>query len=210
MRDVDGVTVNLDPNVRYYALHKPPGVVTTMHDPQGRPDIRGFLPDEGPACSPSGASTGTAKASCCSRTTASWRTASSHPRYGVEKEYLAEVEGAPDRPADRPDPAGGRARRRARASPHPLAWWPRADREARVRLDDDGGPQARGPAAARGGRAPVTRLVRLRIGPVELGSLAPGALRELDARGGPRLSRAPPTCSLVASGATARRGEDTS
>ena len=34
---VDGVTVNLDPNVRYYALHKPAGVVTTMHDPQGRP-----------------------------------------------------------------------------------------------------------------------------------------------------------------------------
>jgi hypothetical protein len=43
---VDGVTVNLDPNVRYYALHKPPGVVTTMHDPQGRPDIRGFLPED--------------------------------------------------------------------------------------------------------------------------------------------------------------------
>ena len=41
---VDGLEVNLDPNVKYYALHKPPGVVTTMRDPQGRPDIRGYLP----------------------------------------------------------------------------------------------------------------------------------------------------------------------
>ena len=31
------MNVNLDPNIRYYALHKPPGVVTTMDDPQGRP-----------------------------------------------------------------------------------------------------------------------------------------------------------------------------
>ena len=51
---VDAVTVNLDPNVRYYALHKPVGVVTTMHDPQGRPDIRAFLPEEGPRVFPVG------------------------------------------------------------------------------------------------------------------------------------------------------------
>src|SRR4026209_1827621 len=51
---VDGVTVNLDPSVRYYALHKPPGVVTTMNDPQGRPDIRGFLPEDGPRVFPVG------------------------------------------------------------------------------------------------------------------------------------------------------------
>jgi 23S rRNA pseudouridine2605 synthase len=41
---VDGLDVNLDPNVKYYAFHKPAGVVTTMRDPQGRPDIRAFLP----------------------------------------------------------------------------------------------------------------------------------------------------------------------
>ncbi len=48
-RDVvllSGATVNLDPNVRYLALHKPAGVVTTMRDPQGRRDIRAFVPDE--------------------------------------------------------------------------------------------------------------------------------------------------------------------
>jgi 16S rRNA U516 pseudouridylate synthase RsuA-like enzyme len=50
---VDGVPVNLDPDVRYYALHKPAGVVTTMHDPQGRPDIRAHLP-EGPRVFPVG------------------------------------------------------------------------------------------------------------------------------------------------------------
>ena len=51
---VDGVTVNLDPNVRYYALHKPSGILTTMRDPQGRPDITAFLPQEGPRVFPVG------------------------------------------------------------------------------------------------------------------------------------------------------------
>ena len=36
---------------------------------------------------------------------------------------------------------------------------------------------------------PVVRLVRLRIGPVMLGGLAPGALRELDRRRGARALR---------------------
>ena len=51
---VDGLEVNLDPNVKYFALHKPAGVVTTMHDPQGRPDIRAYLPAGGPRVFPVG------------------------------------------------------------------------------------------------------------------------------------------------------------
>src|SRR5882757_5447186 len=51
---VDGHLVNLDPNIRYYALHKPAGVVTTMSDPQGRIDITAYLPPEGPRVFPVG------------------------------------------------------------------------------------------------------------------------------------------------------------
>src|SRR5438034_825337 len=41
---LDGSRVPLNPTLRYLALHKPPGVLTTMDDPQGRPDLRGYLP----------------------------------------------------------------------------------------------------------------------------------------------------------------------
>ena len=40
---VDGVTVNLDPNVRYYALHKPRGYLTTRTDPGERPTVYDLL-----------------------------------------------------------------------------------------------------------------------------------------------------------------------
>ena len=52
--EVDGLKVNLDPTMRYYAVHKPVGVVTTMRDPQGRPDMRTLVPSEGPRVFPVG------------------------------------------------------------------------------------------------------------------------------------------------------------
>ena len=51
---VRGATVNLDPRVRYLAMHKPAGVVTTMRDPQGRPDMRSLLPVDGSRVFPVG------------------------------------------------------------------------------------------------------------------------------------------------------------
>ncbi len=92
---VDGVTVNLDPNVRYYALHKPPGVVTTMHDPQGRPDIRGFLPEEGPRVFPVGRLDRDSEGLLLLTNDGELGNRLLHPRYAIEKEYLAEVEGVP-------------------------------------------------------------------------------------------------------------------
>ena len=176
---VDGVTVNLDPNVRYYALHKPPGVVTTMHDPQGRPDIRGFLPEDGPRVFPVGRLDRDSEGLLLLTNDGELGNRLLHPRYAIEKEYLAEVEGVPtDKQIarirrgveleDGPAQAHIRPRRRRRAV-----------REVRVRLTMTEGRkrEVRRLLAAVG--LPVARLVRLRVGPVRLGNLAPGALREL-------------------------------
>jgi pseudouridine synthase len=173
---VDGVTVNLDPNVRYYALHKPPGVVTTMHDPQGRPDIRGFLPEEGPGSSP-WAPRPDSEGSCCSRTTASSATACSIHATRSRK-YLAEVEGVPT------DKQIARIRRGVELEDGPA-------KPTSVRVVASSGPRGAVRLTMTEGRKrevrrllaavglPVARLVRLRVGPVKLGNLAPGALREL-------------------------------
>ena len=92
---VDGFDVNLDPNVRYYALHKPVGVVTTMHDPQGRPDIRRYLPPEGPRVFPVGRLDRDSEGLLLLTNDGDLANRVAHPRYGVEKEYLAEVDGEP-------------------------------------------------------------------------------------------------------------------
>ena len=175
---VDGVSVNLDPNVRYYALHKPPGVVTTMHDPQGRPDIRGFLPEDGPRVFPVGRLDRDSEGLLLLTNDGELGNRLLHPRYAIEKEYLAEVDGAPT------DRQVARLRRGVELEDGPA-------RPTSVRVVASSGPRGAVRLTMTEGRKrevrrllaevglPVTRLVRLRIGPVKLGNLAPGELREL-------------------------------
>ena len=175
---VDGAIVNLDPNVRYYALHKPAGVVTTMRDPQGRTDIRRFLPEDGPRVFPVGRLDRDSEGLLLLTNDGDLANALTHPRYGVEKEYLAEVEGTPTsrhvaqlkRGRELEDgPARAKeARVAARAG----------ERGAiRVVMTEGRKREVRRLLAAVG--LPVTRLVRVRVGPVRLGRLAPGEIREL-------------------------------
>lgn len=175
---VDGLVVNLDPNVRYHALHKPRGVVTTMRDPQGRIDIRGFLPSDGPRVFPVGRLDRDSEGLLLLTNDGDLANALTHPRHGVEKEYLAEVEGVPTartvarlkRGVELEDgPARAKeAHVAARAG----------DRGAvRVVMTEGRKREVRRLLAAVG--LPVTRLVRVRVGPVRLGGLAPGELRDL-------------------------------
>jgi 23S rRNA pseudouridine2605 synthase len=175
---VDGVTLNLDPHVRYYALHKPAGVVTTMSDPQGRPDLRAFLPHEGPRVFPVGRLDRDSEGLLLLTNDGELANRLLHPRYGVEKEYLAEVDGTPTgrqlnrvrRGVDLEDgPARAVSARAVGASGGRGA--------VRVVVAEGRKREVRRLLAAVG--LPVTRLVRLRVGPVLLGGLAPGALREL-------------------------------
>ena len=92
-----GAQVNLDPEARYFALHKPAGVVTTMHDQRGRADIRSFLPAEGPRVFPVGRLDRDTEGLAPAHERRGARRALTHPRYGVEKEYLAEVPRPPPR-----------------------------------------------------------------------------------------------------------------
>ena len=176
---VDGVEVNLDPDVRYYALHKPPGVVTTMRDPQGRPDIRGYLPSDGPRVFPVGRLDRDSEGLLLLTNDGDLANRLMHPSHGIEKEYLAEVEGSPTarqlarvRSGVRLDDGHARAvRARIVASSKERGAVRLVMAEGRKR-------EVRRLLAAVG--LPVTRLVRLRVGPIRLGSMVPGELRLLD------------------------------
>ena len=173
-------TLNLDPDVRYYALHKPPGVVTTMRDPQGRPDIRGFLPAEGPGCSRSGRLDRDSEGLLLLTNDGDLANRLMHPSYGVEKEYLAEVEGAPTARAARPGCARGstsRTVRPARSRARVVAA-SRRPRGGALVMTEGRKREVRRLLAAVG--LPVTRLVRLRVGPITLDGMSPGEVRALD------------------------------
>ncbi|HYJ60120.1 MAG TPA: pseudouridine synthase [Actinomycetota bacterium] len=175
--EVDGVPLNLDPSVRYYAFHKPAGVVTTMHDERGRPDLRPYLPD-GPRVFPVGRLDRDSEGVLLLTNDGELANRLLHPSYGVEKEYLAEVRG---RPAARHlaaltagvDLDDGPARAvSARVVDT------RGDRaQLRLVLTEGRKREARRMLGAVG--LPVTRLLRLRVGPITLGRTPPGEVRQL-------------------------------
>jgi 23S rRNA pseudouridine2605 synthase len=175
---VDGSKVNVNPELRTFALHKPRGVTTTMRDPHAERDLSGFLP-KGVHVFPVGRLDRDTEGLLLLTNDGSLAHRLTHPRYAIEKEYLAEV--------DRP-PSHRQLARLRRG----------------VELDDGTAravdARSAGGAAGRGGvrlvmvegrkrevrrmlgavELPVRRLVRVRVGPIRLGRLRPGDVRELE------------------------------
>jgi 23S rRNA pseudouridine2605 synthase len=175
--EVDGVRVPLDPDLRYFALNKPRGVVTTARDPQGREDVRAFLP-RGPRVYPVGRLDRETEGLLLLTNDGELANRVMHPRYGVEKEYLAEVAGTPGPGAltrltkGVPLEDGVARARSARAVA-------RAGGRAAVRVVMAEGRKREVRRMLEAVDLPVSRLVRVRVGPVRLGRLRPGEVRPL-------------------------------
>jgi len=176
--EIRGHRVSVDPALRYFALHKPAGITTTMRDPHARTDLRPYLP-AGARVFPVGRLDRDTEGLLLLTNDGELANRLTHPRHGVEKEYLAEVGGVPSsrqlarlRQGVELDDglakvisvrsvAGGRERGAVR-----LVLAEGRKREVRRMLDAVG--------------LPVVRLVRLRVGPVRLGRLRAGEIRELE------------------------------
>jgi 23S rRNA pseudouridine2605 synthase len=175
---IHGTPVNLDPEVRYLKLNKPPGVVTTMRDQRGRADLRAFLPDEGPRVFPVGRLDRDTEGLLLLTNDGDLANRLLHPSFEIEKEYLAEVDGVPTRDQLRRVRSGidledGLARARSVRSVG--AHGGRA--QLSLVMTEGRKREVRRLLAAVG--LPVVRLVRLRVGPIRLGRLRPGERREL-------------------------------
>ena len=94
--EVDGAPVGVRPDLVHYVLNKPAGVVTTADDPQGRPTVVGLVPDE-PRVFPVGRLDADTEGLLLLTNDGELAHRLTHPSYGVEKEYVAEVEGLPTR-----------------------------------------------------------------------------------------------------------------
>ena len=95
--EVDGREVQRQ-RLRYVLLHKPAGVVTTARDPQGRPTVVELVPGE-PRVVPVGRLDADTTGALLLTNDGQLAHRLAHPRYGVEKTYVAEVESDPDEEA---------------------------------------------------------------------------------------------------------------
>ena len=171
--EVDGREVARQ-RLRYVLLHKPADVVTTARDPQGRPTVVELVPDE-PRVVPVGRLDADTTGALLLTNDGQLAHRLAHPRYGVEKTYVADVEGDPDEDAlqqlrdgvelDDGPTAPARARRLGRG-------------RVELVLHEGRKHQVKRMLAAVG--LPVTRLHRSGYAGVTLEGLEPGACRELE------------------------------
>lgn len=175
---VDGRRVVVDQSKVYLALNKPRGVVSTMSDPEGRRCLAEFVRDRRERLYHVGRLDTDTEGLILLVNDGEFAHRMTHPSYEVRKTYVAEVPGPVPRHLDRRLSEG-------------------------INLDDgmvkvDGfrvisqvGRRAMVEVTLHEGRKhivrrllaevghPVRRLVRTAIGPVRLGDLRPGAVRDL-------------------------------
>ncbi|MEV7693623.1 pseudouridine synthase [Microbacterium sp. NPDC089189] len=178
MVDVDGIAVQFDQSMRYVMLNKPTGVVSSMRDERGRPDLRRYTDEFEERLYNVGRLDAETSGLLLLTNDGDLSHVLAHPSFGVTKVYIAKVEG--------------------RVSPQSIASLTRG-----IELED--GPIAADKArlldasydsslvelTLHSGRNrivrrmmaavghPVLELVRRQFGPLHLGTLPAGRSREL-------------------------------
>jgi 23S rRNA pseudouridine2605 synthase len=171
---VDGVAVGILPGLVYWLVNKPAGVVTTARDPEGRATVLDLVPAEPRVFSVGRLDYATEGLLLCTND-GDLAQLLAHPSHGIDKEYLAEVEGDPT-------PAALRALRQGVEIEPGVVTAPArvARRDAgvlRIVVHEGRYHQVRRMCEAVG--HPVRRLVRTRLGPLSDDRLAPGGYRAL-------------------------------
>jgi 23S rRNA pseudouridine2605 synthase len=172
---VDGVPVVVRHGLVHYLLNKPAGVVSTADDPEGRPTVVALVPDE-PRVFPVGRLDYETEGLLVLTNDGELTQLLTHPSHGVEKAYLAEVDGIPTRAVLRELREGVALEDGPTAPARARLVQERGDTAAIELVIHEGrNRQVRRMCAAVG--HPVRRLVRTRIGPIADRDLAPGEWR---------------------------------
>ncbi len=171
--EVDGVRVGVAPDLIYYLLNKPKGVVTTAADTHDREIVTELFPDE-PRVYPVGRLDLDTEGLLLITNDGDLTHRLTHPSFGIEKEYLVEV----DKPVSRGD------LRRLREGVElddgmtaPAKAQQVAPSVIKLTIHEGRNRQIRRMCSALG--FTVTRLVRIRIGALADRNMAPGEWREL-------------------------------
>ncbi|MEO3803945.1 pseudouridine synthase [Nonomuraea sp. B1E8] len=175
---VDGKRIPTAPDLVYYALNKPIGVVSTMDDPQGRPCLADYVEELAPRLFHVGRLDTETEGLLLLTNDGELANRLTHPSYGVQKKYWAKV------PGPIPRDLGRRLKQGIELEDGIV----KADSFTVVQ---EHGQQALVEVVLHEGRRHVVRrmlevaghrvidLARIEFGPVKLGRTKPGTIRAL-------------------------------
>lgn len=170
---VDGVVYSTVPDVLVVLLNKPPKVVTTASDPEGRTTVLDLV-DVETRVVPVGRLDYDSEGLLLLTNDGELTHRLTHPSFGVDKEYLVSVRGNPGRGALRALREGVELEDGRTA---PAAVSEVGPGTLKIVIHEGRNRQIRRMCDAVG--HPVTRLVRTRIGPISDNRLPPGSWRKL-------------------------------
>ncbi len=171
--EVDGLKVGVRQNLVYYLLNKPIGVIATSKDPQERSTVVDLVPTH-PRVFPVGRLDADTEGLILLTNDGDLTHYLTHPSFGVEKEYLVQVDVKPSRNAIRELRQGVELDDGITA---PAKVSLVDEKLIKIVIHEGRNRQVRRMCESVG--HPVKRLIRSRIGPIVDTSLRPGSFREL-------------------------------
>lgn len=170
---LDGAPLPLAPGLEHHLVNKPAGVLSAASDDRGRPVVVDLV-DTSARVFPVGRLDADTEGLIICTNDGELAHRLTHPSFGVDKEYLAEVDGSPSRAALRRLREGVELDDGVTA---PAKASEVSSGVIKLVIHEGRNRQVRRMCEAIG--HPVRRLVRVRIGPVADRQLAPGATRPL-------------------------------
>jgi 23S rRNA pseudouridine2605 synthase len=174
--EVDGAAIKPPETLEYHLLNKPPGVVTTVRDPQHRPTVVSLLHGVRARVYPVGRLDADSEGLLLLTNDGELAHRLTHPRFGVEKEYAVEL-AAPASRQQLDRIRQGIESQGERLRPQRLELEAGERSQVSVVLAEGKKREVRRMFEAVGQR--VVRLQRVRFGPLGLGDLEPGQHRPL-------------------------------
>ena len=171
--EVDGLKIGVRQDLVYYLLNKPIGVITTSKDPQERSTVIDLVPAH-PRVFPVGRLDADTEGLILLTNDGDLTHYLTHPSFGIEKEYLVQVEAKPSRNAIRELRQGVELDDGITA---PAKVSLVDEKLIKIVIHEGRNRQVRRMCESVG--HPVKRLIRSRIGPIVDRSLHPGSFREL-------------------------------
>jgi 23S rRNA pseudouridine2605 synthase len=172
--EVDGAPIGVRPDLVYYLLNKPVGVITTSRDTHDRPTVVDLVPSE-PRVFSVGRLDVDTEGLLLLTNDGDLANRIAHPSHGIEKEYLVEVTGGAVSAGSIRSLRNGVQLDDGMTAPAKVS---QPDPGVlRITIHEGRNRQVRRMCEAVGHQ--VSRLVRTRIGPITDRSLQPGSWREL-------------------------------
>jgi 23S rRNA pseudouridine2605 synthase len=174
---LDGEPLRVTPR-KYYALYKPSGYLCTHRDPGGRRRVVDLFPAQGPRLFTVGRLDENSEGLLLVTNDGEWAHQLAHPRYRIDRVYLVQVAGQPDRETLASLTQGLYfAEGRFKAESVRIVKTQGKSTLLELRLREGQNREVRRLLARIGHK--VMKLRRIAFGPIRLGRMKPGELRPL-------------------------------